>query len=91
MRMKVIYFIAVIGLLSSMVAHLSTFLGINPQDVFPPVWSLHILIFVVWAPALFRGGNSRTKDRKHFWREVISNAPGLDDSHELDFVCLRFL
>ena len=74
--MKTVFIIAVFGLISSAIAHFSTFLGINPQKVFPPVWALHVLIFVVWIPVVFVCRKTFTgKNRKGFWRIVTRNAP----------------
>jgi hypothetical protein len=75
--MKTLFFIAVFGLVSSAVAHFSTFLGINPQRVFPPVWALHFLIFVVWVPVVFSCRKICTKNnQKDFWKIAMRNAPG---------------
>jgi hypothetical protein len=41
---------AVAGLVASVIAHVSTFLGVDPQEVFPPVWLLHFGIFAVGIP-----------------------------------------
>ncbi len=74
--MKAIFYVAVFGLVASALAHFVTFLGINPQRVFPLVWSLHVLIFVVWIPVVFACRSICTKDnRRHFWKIAIRNAP----------------
>jgi len=74
--MRVIFFVAVFGLIASAVVHLSTFLGINPQRVFPPVWVLHALIFVVWIPVVFSCRKIVKKEnRKDFWKIATRNAP----------------
>ena len=75
--MRPLCFIAVLGLVSSAVAHLSTFMGINPQRVVPKVWVLHVLIFVVWIPLVISSRNACTKEnRKDFWKIATRNAPG---------------
>ncbi len=74
--MKAIFFIAVFGLIASALAHFSTFFGINPQRVFPPVWVLHVLIFVVWLPVVLACRNACGKDnRTDFWKIATRNAP----------------
>lgn len=71
------FFLAVFGLVSSAIAHLSTFLGINPQRAFPPVWILHVLIFVVWLPVVFSLRNTLIKNQpRDFWKVATANAPG---------------
>lgn len=55
---------ALIGFALSLIVHLSTYAGINPQKKFPPIWLLHIGIFVVFIPALLarnRLNNGRNK------------------------------
>jgi hypothetical protein len=44
--------LAILGLVASAVAHSSTFFGVDPQAAFPPVFLLHIGIFLVWIPAV---------------------------------------
>jgi hypothetical protein len=74
--MRAIYFIAIFGLIASVITHLSTFFGINPQRVFPAVWVLHGLIFVVWIPVVFSCKKSCTKEnRKDYWKIAMRNAP----------------
>ncbi len=73
--MTAIFFIAIFGLISSGIAHFSTFLGINPQRVFPRVWALHVLIFVVWLPVVFAYRNIWGRDNwKDFWKIATRNA-----------------
>lgn len=67
--MSLIFLIAVFGLIASIVAHTATFCGVNPQKVFPPIWGLHVLIFVIWVPVVFmlakrfpKGTHARLKD-----------------------------
>ena len=75
--MKAIYYLAIFGLVASAIAHFSTFFGINPQRVFPPIWALHILIFIVWLPVVLSCRKICTKDkRKDFWKLATRNAPG---------------
>lgn len=74
--MRAVFVIALVGLVASAVAHFSTFMGINPQRVFPPVWALHVLIFIVWFPVVFSCRNIYTKEnRKDFWKIATRNAP----------------
>ncbi len=75
--MKALFLVAVFGLVSSAAAHFSTFLGVNPQRVFPPVWILHILIFVIWIPVVVSSRRIRTEDnRRDFWKIASRHAPG---------------
>ena len=48
----VFYILSVAGFLLSVAAHVSTFLGYAPQDIFPYIWALHAGIFVVILPAV---------------------------------------
>jgi hypothetical protein len=74
--MSVFFIIAFFGLVASGVVHFSTFLGINLQRIFPPVWGLHVLIFVVWIPVVLFGQKICKKDtRKDFWKIATRNAP----------------
>lgn len=74
--MTVIFLILVFGLAASMVAHFSTFFGVNPQQVFPGVWLLHILIFVVLIPTdIYRNKASRRQSRKDFCKAAMANTP----------------
>ena len=75
--MIVIFLIAVVGLAASMAAHFSTFFGINPQQVFPGVWLLHVLIFVVWIPTVIYSNKVYKKEsRKDFWEVAMGKSPG---------------
>ena len=74
--MRVLFLISVIGLVASAIAHFSTFFGINPQRVFPSVWVLHVLIFVVWFPVVISCRKLCTNDnRKDFWKLATRNSP----------------
>lgn len=75
-EMKTLSIIATGGFIFSLIAHLTTFLGINPQAVFPPIWLLHIGIFVVWIPTVFLLRKTFKKTgRGRFWKTAFSNAP----------------
>jgi hypothetical protein len=50
--MRIIFYLALVGLLLSAAAHFSTYMGIDPQERFPYIWLLHIGIFIVWLPAV---------------------------------------
>jgi len=60
--MLFLYLLALSGFVLSGTVHMATFLGMNLERVFPEVWFLHIGIFVVWIPALFRLGKARKKE-----------------------------
>ena len=71
-----LFAIAVFGLLFSALAHISTFFGINPQSVFPAVWGLHVLLFVVWFPIIFISRKKFTiENRKDFIKIITKQAP----------------
>jgi len=73
---KFAYHLSVFGLIASALAHISTFAGIDLDGVFPLVWILQPLIFIVWLQAIIV---SRTKDpqnsRYSFFRVVMRNSP----------------
>lgn len=50
--MRIFIFLAFLGLVVSLAAHISTYLGVDPEQSLPYIWLLHIGIFVVWLPAL---------------------------------------
>jgi len=73
---KSLVYIAGLGLLASAVAHVATFMGVNPKRAMPGVMVLHVLIFVVWAPAVFMARKVCTKEsRWNFWSVVTRHAP----------------
>lgn len=43
--------LAAVGLAASVVVHFSTFAGVDPLDLWPAAWLLHVGIFVVFIPA----------------------------------------
>lgn len=63
---------ALVGFLSSLVVHLSTFFGIDPSKHVPSVWTLHLGIFVVFVPMLFL---QRLGPKKDFWRKIFAPMP----------------
>src|SRR5687768_4728363 len=73
--------LAVIGLLLSAAAHVSTFFGVDPQELFPGIWLLHIGIFVVFVPAVVLQGAARRKPegggggKKRDGGNPLANAP----------------
>src|SRR4051812_28257815 len=46
------FLLATVGLIASALAHFSTFVGVDPQEVCPWIWVLHIGIFLVWIPGI---------------------------------------
>jgi hypothetical protein len=76
MEMKTLQIMATGGFIFSLTAHLASFLGIDPQAVFPPIWLLHIGIFVVWVPTvLLLRKTFRKTGREGFWKVAVRNAP----------------
>ena len=74
--MRILFYIVVFGLIASAMAHLSTFVGINPEREFPAIWILHVLIIVIWIPVIVLFGRSQTKNEpKDTWTAVTGNAP----------------
>ena len=51
---KIFFYIAVGGFISAVAAHVLSLFEINLQAIFPPVFLLHIIIFVVWIPAVLK-------------------------------------
>ena len=75
--MYIIFLISVFGLAASMVAHFSTFFGVNPQRIFPGVWLLHVILFVVFIPTIvYCGKDCKKVKREDHWKVVTANAPG---------------
>ncbi|MBN1361727.1 MAG: hypothetical protein JW993_14110 [Sedimentisphaerales bacterium] len=73
---KSLVYAAGIGLLASAAAHIATFFGVNPQRAVPGVMLLHVLIFVVWIPAVFMLGKMCTKDDPwRSWDILARHAP----------------
>ena len=71
-----LFTIAVFGLFFSALVHISTFFRINPQSVFPAVWGLHVLVFVVWFPVVFISRKKITiENRKDFIKVITKQAP----------------
>ena len=86
MEVKTLLIIASGGFIFSLIAHMATFLGINPQAVFPPIWLLHIGIFVVWIPTVFLLRKIFKKaGREGFFRMAFRNAP-----HWMQALCIFF-
>jgi hypothetical protein len=66
---------AVAGLFLSIVAHAAALLG-QPQPLGQATWALHVGIFVVWAPALFRANRVTVGvERRDRWRAVTGGCP----------------
>lgn len=47
-----LFYLAVIGWLISVTAHLLSLAHIDVADSFPFIWGLHLLVFVVWIPTI---------------------------------------
>lgn len=63
---------AFIGFFTSLLVHLTTFLGINPARHIPWVWVLHLGIFVMFIPMFVAQGFTTKKD---FRREIFALIP----------------
>jgi hypothetical protein len=72
--------LAMVGLIASAAAHFSTFAGVDPQELFPYVWLLHIGIFFVVIPAIAiqntvpRDVSSHAAKRSNF-NDAFADAP----------------
>ena len=74
--LKIPFYLAVVCLVASVVVHVSTFFGVNPQRVFPAVWVLHALVFVVWFPVVLSCQRAcKGHYAKDFWRIAMRYAP----------------
>ena len=60
--MKVFLALSAFGLIASAAVHVSTFVGVDPLDVFPQVWIFHLGIFVVLIPAIILGNRAPRHD-----------------------------
>jgi hypothetical protein len=52
--------LAAAGLVASAAVHFSTFTGVDPLDLAPCVWVLHVGIFVVFIPAIYLANRAKT-------------------------------
>ena len=69
-------FLAAVGLVLSLVAHASTFVGMNPARHFPATWLLHLGIFVVFAPAIVAANRmGKGASRNEVWNSIWRFAP----------------
>jgi hypothetical protein len=67
--------IAVAGLIASVIAHVSSLLGV-PQPFGPAVWLLHAGIFVVWLPAVVVAMRlARGAKQADFWKATLRGCP----------------
>jgi hypothetical protein len=58
--------LAAAGLAVSAAVHFSTFAGVDPLDVLPLVWVLHLGIFLVFAPGIAAANRVKRGDRGSF-------------------------
>lgn len=66
---KIFFYPAAAGWIAGFIIHVLTFADIDVADRFPFIWILHLMIFVVWIPAII-------KIRKMQTHQPISNIPG---------------
>jgi hypothetical protein len=66
--------LAAVGLILSALVHFSTFAGADPVEIFPPVWLLHVGIFLVFIPAGFATEKAE-KGNKSSSSFFFDNAP----------------
>jgi hypothetical protein len=52
--------LAAVSLVFSAVVHFSTFVGVDPDDLFPPVWFLHLGAMVVFIAAMCADKSAKT-------------------------------
>ncbi len=73
---RLIFYLAVFGLVASAVAHVVTFLGVNPRRAVPGIMVLGVMVLVVWGAMVFmaRKAYART-DRRSLWDIILRHAP----------------
>ena len=70
------YWLALVGFALSALVHLATFVGVNPQGIFPGVWVLHLGIFLVWVPAIFGAEKlGKWPTRGKLWGFLVEKGP----------------
>ena len=68
--------LAGIGFILSAVAHVLAILGTDLARIFPPIWLLHVGIFVVWFPAVLVMSASRPRPSGNdLWKVAFKHAP----------------
>ena len=68
-------YLALVGFIASLGAHLAGYMGIEKPFGFNP-WPLHLGIFVVWIPAIFVMQRlSREFPRKDMWKATLRGCP----------------
>lgn len=70
---KILSYFALFGLISGLIVHVLAILGVNAGDKIPFIWLLHVGIFVVWFPVIFKliGLQKNTpgyKESKHVFK-----------------------
>ncbi len=69
-------FIAGSGFLLSVMVHVFGLLGTDLGRVFPPIWLLHVGVFVVWFPAVMIASLSQPRPHLNdFWKVVTKHTP----------------
>ncbi len=71
-KAKPLFYLATVGLVASAVAHLATFLGVNPRRTVPGIMVLGILIFVVWVPMVFMSRKACARNNRWSLLDVIT-------------------
>ncbi len=51
---KKFFYIAVVSFGLALIAHILSLLHVNLQALFPPIMLLHVVVFVVWIPAVLK-------------------------------------
>ena len=67
--------IAVVGLIASVIVHISSILGL-PQPFGSAAWGLHVGIFLVWLPAIIVAQRlAKGAKQSDFWKAVLRGCP----------------
>lgn len=67
--------IALVGFMISLLVHLLTYVGINAASFFPPIWLLHIGIFVVFIPFVLSTQSIQREHQRNALGVILKDVP----------------
>lgn len=67
--------IALAGFIISFFIHILTYFGIDAATYLPPIWTLHIGIFVVFIPFVFTTQSLQKEHGRHALRLIMADVP----------------
>jgi len=74
---SIFFIIASMGFMISLLAHVSTLLGVNPEREFLYLWIMIIGLFAAWNPTkLITNNLVDEKNIREFWTLAMKNASG---------------